>query len=542
MAKTLVKYSLQKENDPLFSILEETDDNFFVTGRAGTGKSTLLRDFVQKTRKNVVVLAPTGLAAVQVEGQTIHSFFRLPPGIISDEELDKERHDSIYKNVDTLIIDEISMVRADLFDAMDRIMRRCKISEKPFGGTQLILFGDMFQLPPVAGPQEKAFLSQEYESLYFFGSSAFEALDIAVVELSTVFRQKDEEFIGFLDRVRTHDIEEDDIEYINQRAVYSPKERVPDNFVILATKNFMVDAYNRERLNELLGNPYTYDANFSGEFKETEAPTEISLTLKKGARVIFLRNDKEGMWVNGSLGTITELNDHNVEVKLDDSEYPIKVRKTKWTKSKYKLSKKKIITEETGSFEQLPLRLAWAMTIHKSQGQTIEKLFLDLTSAPWEHGHVYVALSRCRSINGLLLRQRLSYQDIIVDPSIIDFFTFLSKPIVKESLTTGTIRISGMQEDALKDIYLRALDNFQKLGYDYSPDFRFNGNGEFSIKENGRSRCGLYSHFRDLVEQYGRKKDLRVNIQFFDCNIRQHADEKPGVKGWYESLQRKLKV
>lgn len=437
-----IPYAVQKPfpEDPLFTVLEHTHEHIFITGRAGTGKSTLLQDFLKHTRKNVVVLAPTGLAAITVGGQTIHSFFKLPPHILTKEEVEKKRFpNDIYRDVETIVIDEISMVRADMLDVIDGILRKYGVKNKPFGGKQLVFFGDLFQLPPVLEKESAEHLTNlGYETPYFFSAKSFPK-DMLVFELTKVYRQVDPEFIGFLDVIRTGKFEEKDLTYINARVL--PHD---DKAIILTTRNHIVAEYNKKRLGQLPGPTSVFDANIEGEFPEKNAPADKRLILKPGARVIFIKNDPDGQWVNGTLGTVKKLG-AELQIETDDG-ILVSVAQERWKNIRYTLEDGAIKKVEKGHFDQFPVRLAWALTIHKSQGQTFDGVYLDLTSAPWEHGHVYVALSRCRSFSGLRLRQKLFVRDVIVDSRIIDFFSSLDVKTSNESATIYTEDVAAVAD------------------------------------------------------------------------------------------------
>lgn len=415
----VVRYALQKDfpDDPLFVVMEHSNEHIFITGKAGTGKSTILQKFLRHTKKNVAVLAPTGLAAINVGGQTLHSFFKLPPHIITRDEIDKKRFpNDIYAAIDAVVIDEISMVRVDVFDAVDGILRKYGDSKKPFGGKQLILFGDLFQLPPVVEDTSKKLLQElGYETSYFFSAHSFPK-DMLVVDLTKVYRQSDPEFISFLDLIRTGKFLPSDLDYINSRVL--PHD---EHAIILTTRNHLVQSYNSQKLAQLPGENVIFHAVIQGAFPEKHAPAEKELVLKVGARVIFIKNDSDGQWVNGTLGVIKHIG-RELTVETDDG-FEVNVKKERWKNIQYSIENGTLQRVEKGHYDQYPLRLAWALTIHKSQGQTFDGLYLDLTSSPWEHGHVYVALSRCRSKSGLRLKQKLLLRDVIVDQKVIDFFT-----------------------------------------------------------------------------------------------------------------------
>ena len=407
--------------DPLFTLLEDTDCNVLITGAAGTGKSTVLRQFIENTKKTCVVLAPTGIAATNVAGQTIHSFFQLPPGIIRAEDINKSRFAPLYERMDALVIDEISMVRRDLFDAMDQVLRKHRDENQPFGGVQVVLFGDMYQLPPIVTDEDKAILYQKYEnySNYFFDSKAYKDLDLMIVRLSHVYRQRDSQFLEILTRMQKNALTSEDIAILNEQV------RSDDNqdHVILSTKNDIVDEYNLRHLDALPGTKTTYAANTVGDVKIKDSPALEELRLKTDARVIFLVNDSKGRYYNGSLGTVTGLSKDKVDVKLDCNDELISLSRYDWNIYRYKFEKenKTIVKESKGSISQIPLKLAWAMTVHKSQGQTLEKALIDLKYRPWEHGQTYVAFSRLRSLSGLKLRTPLKKEDVIVDLRVVDW-------------------------------------------------------------------------------------------------------------------------
>lgn len=489
-----IPYAIQKPfpEDPLFTVLEHTDEHIFITGRAGTGKSTLLQDFLKNTRKNVVVLAPTGLAAINVGGQTIHSFFKLPPHIITKEEIDKKRFpNDIYKNIDTLVIDEISMVRVDVFDAIDGILRKYKEPKKPFGGVQLLLFGDLFQLPPVIEKQSGNLLQElGYESPYFFSAKSYPE-DMAVIELTKVYRQTDPEFIGFLDLIRKGDFEEQDLSYINNRVLSHD-----DKAIILTTRNEIVYEYNKKKLAQLPGPVSVHDAIIEGEFPEKNAPAEKRLILKPGARVIFIKNDPDGQWVNGTLGIIKSIGSE-IKIETDDG-LLVSVSQERWKNIRYTIEDGIIKKIEKGHFDQYPIRLAWALTIHKSQGQTFDGIYLDLSSSPWEHGHVYVALSRCRSFSGLRLKQKLLVRDVIVDQKIIDFFTSLKSKDSKKSAIIYTTKF-----DLVESAYI----DFSKL---------------FPLEiEYSKNKCIITGRYRKAFYMFlkSRLTNTLLDIRYSEQNI-----------------------
>ncbi|MBN1923477.1 MAG: AAA family ATPase [Nanoarchaeota archaeon] len=405
-----------------FDLLENSSDSFLITGKAGTGKSTFLRFFRNKTKKRVVVVAPTGLSALNVEGQTIHSFFRLPPRVIEAKHVKKLENTSLYEKLDAIIIDEVSMVRADLLDGIDKFMRKNgKYNDLPFGGVQLIMFGDLFQLPPVTNEDSRV-LNYRYDSPYFFSAYSFKDLNVKVLELENVYRQKDEDFIRVLDNIRKKELNSNALSIINSRVNVSFQP--DDSFITLTPTNKLADELNNKRLNSLTGRIFEYAARFEGGLKSEDKglPAPSVLRLKKGARVIFVKNDNNSQWVNGSLGVVDDLDKKMIIVKLDSGSF-VGVERTSWDKISYKFDEvnNKVITESSGKFTQFPLKLAWALTIHKSQGQTFDKVFIDLRSGAFAHGQTYVALSRCRTLNGIVLKSPVKESDVIVDDVVTKF-------------------------------------------------------------------------------------------------------------------------
>lgn len=408
--------------------IESKGRSMFITGRAGTGKSTLLQLFRNTTRKKTVVLAPTGIAALNVKGQTIHSFFGFPPRPLARSEINKRRNRRLYKNLDVMIIDEISMVRADLLDNIDYFLRLNRDNPQPFGGVQVVFFGDLFQLPPVVASRAEAMLFQlQYDSPYFFSAAVFEQdFKIEMLELRKVYRQENRRFLRLLDAVRLNQVDYDDLEELNDR--YLPGFEPQEFYITLSARNARVDNINRRRLADIPLTERLYQAQISGQFKPSQFPTEAVLKLKLSAQVMFIKNDPDRRFVNGSLGKIAQLNDHSVIVKMENAQGQIReieVEPVEWEILKYKPSDKdptQIDTETLGTFKQLPLKLAWAVTIHKAQGKTFDKVIIDLGKGAFEHGQTYVALSRCRTLEGIVLRQRLQTRDILTDERIVEFY------------------------------------------------------------------------------------------------------------------------
>lgn len=426
-------------------LIENTNQSFFLTGKAGTGKSTFLRYIINNIGKSFIVVAPTGIAAVNVNGMTIHSFFEFPlrPLLPEDEDIkvfwkDSEKR-KIIRNMDTLIIDEISMVRADIIDGIDYSLRRNGGNPNlPFGGKQVVFVGDIFQLEPVTKKSsgEYKIIKEFYGSPYFYHANIFKQIKLVSIELQKVYRQKNMEFIRLLDKVRTKEIGNEDIAKLNQRVFSETQLRNKEFTITLTTTNRLADDVNIIKLSELDTPPITYYAQVSGEFEESKYPTEPELELKKGAQVIFIKNDTEKRWVNGTIGQIAELSEDEIKVKLENDNIHI-VEKRTWENIKYQYNKekKKIEQEVVGTFEQFPLKLAWAITIHKSQGLTFESVVIDFGTGTFASGQAYVALSRATTFEGLFLKQRMHISDIYIDKKVIEFSkTFKnSKSIAKKS-------------------------------------------------------------------------------------------------------------
>lgn len=404
--------------------MERSNKCLFITGKAGTGKSTVLRFFRDHTKKKIVVLAPTGIAALNIGGQTIHSFFGFPPRPLQRKEIQVRRNRKIYQAIDMIIIDEVSMVRADLMDNIDYFMRlNGKDSTLPFGGVQMVFFGDLFQLPPVIASDEERILFQtEFESPYFFSARIFDKLPIQMIELREVYRQANRHFIKLLDAVRTNQIDYDEFYELNDR--YQPDFDDDDFYVILSARNAKVDEINKDRLEQLHTEEFSYIANISGAVNVL--PAETPLKLKLGAQVMFLKNDQKRRYVNGTIGKVVDLTEESIKVQIltpDGQLKNIDVERFEWELHKHELTNtNEIETKSIGKFTQFPLRLAWAMTIHKSQGKTFDRVIIDMGKGAFEFGQTYVALSRCTSLEGIVLKRELKPQDIMTDERIVQFY------------------------------------------------------------------------------------------------------------------------
>ena len=419
---------LSKDFQFALELLEKEGRNLFITGRAGTGKSTLLSLLRNTTRKKSVVLAPTGVAALNVQGQTIHSFFGFPPRMFPRSEIKRRRDKKLFKNLELLIIDEISMVRADLLDHIDYFLRLNRENPMPFGGLQVVFFGDLFQLPPViASQEESAIYESQYPTPYFFSADVFKAnFSMEMYELKKVYRQADRHFLRLLEGIRLNQADEEDLEDLNQR--YLPAFEAEAYYITLTARNATADQINLRKLEQIPEREKRYPATVKGEFNPSLFPTDQVLRLKPQAQVMLLKNDPERRFVNGTIGKIIQLGEESIQVLIHEGhekEKVIELERADWEVLRYKTNLENpflIETETVGSFHQFPVKLAWAITIHKSQGKTFDKVVVDLGRGAFEHGQTYVALSRCRSLEGLVLKQLLRQSDIITDERVVSFY------------------------------------------------------------------------------------------------------------------------
>jgi ATP-dependent exoDNAse (exonuclease V) alpha subunit len=403
-----------------FEAMENTRKHVFITGKAGTGKSTLLKYFKDYTKKNTVVLAPTGVAAINVHGQTVHSFFGFPPRFIQKSAIRWTRNKEIIQRLDTIVIDEVSMLRADIMDGIDHVLKNIRGVDEPFGGVQMIFFGDLFQLAPVIERAVLEIMRDKYESPYFFDSEAYSLISPRYIELTKIYRQVDKAFVEILNRVRRHEETEKDMARLNENQI----DRIPDNLngaVVLTSTNDLAAGINRARLAKLRNQEHIYEAAIDGEFDDNFFATDRMLRLKIGAQVMMMRNDPDKRWVNGTIGEVAELSGGAVKVRIEGSVY--EVEQVGWEKIRYEYNRleDKIEEQVVGTFKQYPLKLAWAITIHKSQGQTFDDIIIDLGFGAFAHGQVYVALSRCTSLAGVRLMKRIRSEDIIFDERIYNF-------------------------------------------------------------------------------------------------------------------------
>jgi len=422
MSISLDNIELSEEQKIFYKLINEEGINAFITGRAGTGKSLLLKYFVENSSKNTAVVAPTGVAAINIGGQTIHSLFKLPPELQDFNKIQVDfRTKELLKNLDTLVIDEISMVRADLIEAMNIKLQLAKGSGLPFGGVQIVMFGDLYQLPPIVEDgQLGRFFDHNFGGAYFFNAPIFKELEYRILELSQIFRQTDKEFIGILNAIRTGTQTQEMLDKLNKRTETAlPKS----GFITLAGHNSTVTTINNRKLSELPSEEKVYIAEITGEMNEKTFPTDKELKLKIGAQVMLLKNDKKKprRWVNGTIGVITGLTDDIVRVSIDGVEHTIQKESWEAFRYFYDHNTRKIEKEAVSSFRQYPLKLAWAVTIHKSQGQTFKSVALDMSKRAFATGQTYVALSRCQSLQGLYLLSPIKQEDILIDSEIIEF-------------------------------------------------------------------------------------------------------------------------
>jgi ATP-dependent exoDNAse (exonuclease V) alpha subunit len=400
------------------------EGHLFVTGRAGTGKSTLLRALRDMIEDELVVLAPTGLAAVNVGGQTIHSFFGFPPRLIRPEDIRRSRNGALMRRLKLLVIDEVSMVRSDLMSAIDQSLRVNRgRAREPFGGLRLVMFGDLHQLPPVVRDAEVAeHLEASFGGPFFFSVPALrERASTSLLELSHVFRQSDQALLRVLNRVRDGEADEGDLELLNTRVSPARTLSEGERYVILTPTNAAAQRINMAYLEALPGTARTYEAGVTGEFSDTAHPTDQALILKSGAKVILIRNDSDRRWVNGTVARISRLDDKRVWIEVGGKEHEIEPMSWEARRYAYDKAAEKIVETIAGTFKQFPVRLAWALTIHKAQGLTLENVYIDLGRGTFAHGQAYVALSRCTSLEGLTLARPLQPRDILFDRTAMGY-------------------------------------------------------------------------------------------------------------------------
>ena len=508
-----------------------TDSHIFLTGKAGTGKTTFLKNLPLKTYKRMVVVAPTGVAAINAGGQTIHSFFQLPFGPqIPENALGKafnaksvaaqyqkinKKKINLMRSIDLLIIDEISMVRADVLDAIDAVLRRMRRSQKPFGGVQLLMIGDVHQLAPVAKPEEWEVLSPYYDTPYFFGSQVLKKTPYVCVELEHIYRQHDEDFITLLNKMRNNRMDAECVRLLNSRFQpgFVPKDG--EGYITLTTHNYQADQINESKLAAIKEKPLTFKAEIHGTFPENTYPTKEELTLKVGAQVMFVKNDPnpEKAFFNGKIGRLVGYDEKEGTVTVESEGERITVPKLKWQNMEYTINPENQEIEETeiGSFTQIPLRLAWAVTIHKSQGLTFDKVIVDAGQA-FAHGQVYVALSRCTSLEGLVLKTRITSNALVNDYSVDQFVEHLPE---KEPTQE---KVDQLRHDYELETMLELI-NFDDIYKDFGKLMKV-------IYDNDTKFEGAM--IQDLSQRRNRIHEELCQIGIkFESQIRKLHDERP---------------
>ena len=575
-----------KELDLAWDFINKTDRNIFLTGKAGTGKTTFLHKIKSTTLKRHVVVAPTGVAAINAKGTTIHSFFQLPFGPILPNKAGDSKNDplkqrkfnkrkiDIIRSLDLLIIDEISMVRADLLDGIDQILRRYKNKLKPFGGVQVLMIGDLQQLAPVVKDGEWNLLRQYYETVYFFSSRVFKESFAISIELLKIYRQQNQKFIDILNEIRNNNISQDSIDELNKKYIPNFEPNDTEGYITLTTHNNQANEINKNKIDKLKTDSKYFGAIVEGDFSEHNYPTQLNLELKEGSQVMFVKNDSdpEKRYFNGKIGRVISLNKNSVVVRCDGDVEDIEATTEIWENITYTIDEKtkKIAENIKGSFQQIPLRLAWAITIHKSQGLTFDKAVIDVKSS-FAHGQTYVALSRCKTLEGIVLRTPIEQQSIIHDNTVVSFtknvednppskhdlnnaekdyqlnliaelfdFTQLHNPIYRALQVSyqnqNTLR--GNYIDPIKIIKEKGIDNLIKIGSSFKSQLKSlsvdisNPQEDSNIKE--RIEKG-FSYFLKQIEEFIEKplneisfitdnkavdKELKEHLKRFNAQLK----------------------
>lgn len=513
--------------DKVLSFIDTTNQNIFLTGKAGTGKTTLLRKIKETSSKKIVIVAPTGVAAMNAKGVTINSFFQLPPGsffpgdislenlqsgilsissMVSDLSYTREKT-KLFNELELLVIDEVSMVRCDLLDVIDAILRTVRKNNLPFGGVQVLLIGDLYQLPPVTKREDWAFLNRAYASPYFFEALVIRRNPLLQIELTNVFRQTEPEFINILNDIRNNRINENNLSVLNQR--YEPSFSASNelNPIIITSHNAEANTINKEKLDELQGQEYTFEGEISGEFRDLNLQAEQSLKLKEGAQIMFIKNDTgdNRKFYNGKIGKVKSIIDGEIIISFPQEE-DLLLEKSSWQSFEYKTdTEEAIVQQQVGEFSQYPIKLAWAVTIHKSQGLTFDSAIIDAGKS-FVAGQVYVALSRVRTLQGLILKSKISTESLRSNPEVLNYM----KPAKEEWLST--ILLTEQEKYILQQV----LDHFSFIQISNSLDTIYS-NPEI-VKAND-------AEFKSLLSQLNKAlTDLTALADRFQTQVKQiHA-------------------
>ena len=498
-----------KEFQDALNLIQYTRQSVFLTGKAGTGKSTFLKYVCEITKKKHIVLAPTGIAAINAGGSTLHSFFKLPfyPLLPDDPNFSLKggklhsflkytsAHRKLIKEVELVIIDEISMVRADIIDFIDKILRvYSQNMREPFGGKQILLVGDVYQLEPVLKNDEREIINRFYPTPYFFSARVFNEIELISIELIKVYRQTDKVFVNVLDHIRTNTAGAADLQLLNTRYNAKIEENESDMYITLATRRDTVDFINEKKLAELPGDSTIFTGEIKGELPENSLPTQMELEVKPGAQIIFIKNDYERRWVNGTIGTIAGIDEDETLYVITEDGKEVDVKKDSWRNIRYRYNdkEKKIEEEELGVFIQYPIRLAWAITIHKSQGLTFSRVVVDFTGGVFAGGQAYVALSRCTSLDGIRLTKQITRGDIFVRPEIVNFAQrFNNRPAIEKALKQAQADVQ----------YVEAVKQFDQ------------GNFEGFLEQFFLAIHSRYDIEKPVIKRFIRKKLEIINRQ-----------------------------